>query len=184
MSLSHARIFCAQRRLASWSCNLPTPREAGSSVQRPAWLCSGKAAFRALRPQVGWPGERIQMGRRGVSAAPLRGPRQELDELEEAPRGPPPGSRGPGLGVLRGRPSPALRLTPLPAGPTPSRLTPRRALSTRRAAAPPRSRRLLPAPSPLAPLPRRRRQERAGSEGVKPGLFPARRDPELSQARC
>lgn len=125
-----------------------------------------------------------------VSAASLRGGKQEQDKPGEAPQCPKPVSTGPDQAFSTGCPAlprgvPALTSGPSPPAPapTPARLTPPRALSTGCAAAPPRSRRLLPAPS-LAPLPRRRRRERIGDEGVNPGLFPARRDPKPSRAWC
>lgn len=140
----------------------PGPVERG--FPRPIAARSRTAAFRALRPRAGWPGQQNQMGAQGCLRRSASDPRQEREQLGETPRCPLHRSWGPGGGVLSGRPSLASkgaceRLPLLPASPTPSRLTPPRALSTDCLAATPCSCRLLPAPFPLAPLPRRRRQE-------------------------
>lgn len=110
---------------------------------------------RALRPRAGGPRGASRWARRGVLAAPLRGPRPARGQLEPAPRGPPSRSRGPGGGVLGGRAGgPASRGTcarrpPLPARPAPARLAPPRALST--GPRPP-----LPVPAGSSPPPPRR----------------------------
>lgn len=171
--------FLAERCAASQGWNLRA---------QPSAACPRTAAFRASRPLARWPGQRFQPQRSCVSAAALRGPRQERDKPEAAPGCPPPRSRRQRLGDLAGgaaqlRGEPASVPCPSPSAPTTSRLTPPRALSTGRTATPPRSLRLHPAP-PQAPLPRRGRRERAGDEGVNPGLFPARRDPKLIRAGC
>lgn len=79
-------------------------------------------------------------------------PRQELDELKEAPRCPPSGSWGPGRGVLGGPPGPASRgacvSRPSPA----ARLRP---ASPHRGLCPPAARRPLPVPAGSAPPPPR-----------------------------
>lgn len=180
MSLPHARICGAQRRAAS------APPRAGSSVQRGLLRSGGLQGSAAS----GWGGlgQRIQMGprrghRRSTSLPQAGAGRAEGGATvarRPAPEGPEEASWAGGRALLRG----------VPASPSPPRPPdsvappPPRALSTGRAAAPPRSRRLLPAPTPRAPLPQRGRREPGGGEGVKPGLFPARRDPEPSRARC
>lgn len=186
VSLRHARIFRVERCAAS---RAATTRP--GQVQRPASsaACSGTAASRALRPRAGCPGQRIQM------RPQLRLFRAAL--LPEAEAGQTRGGARVPAALLPGartrRPPRAARpcfAECLRASPALRRRPPLRPASPRRGLCPPAARRPLPVPAgsspppPLAPLPRRRRLERAGDERVNSGLFPARRDPEPSRARC
>lgn len=186
LGLPHARIFRAQRRAASRA-GTSGPGRPLRPASSAAW--SGTAASRALRPRAGWPRQRIQM-------------RPQLS----LPHAPPPPEAG--AGQARGGATVPAALLPeartrrplqaarpyfagcLRASPAPPRRPRFRPTSPHRRLCPPAARRPLPVPAgsspppPLAPLPRRRRRERAGDERVNPGLFPARRDPELSRALC
>lgn len=134
------------------------PPGAGASGPRrargpaPSAACSGTVAFRVLRPRAGWLGQRIQMGPQRLPAVPLRGPRQELHELKEAPRCPPSGSRGPGGGALSGPPGPASRGACVSRPSPPARLRP---ASPHRGLCPPAARRPLPVPAGSSPPPPR-----------------------------
>lgn len=135
-----------------------------------AWAADPDAPLFHLRRSASGP--EAGAGRAGggatVPAAPHPGART---------RRPPRAARPCLAGCLRVSPAPPRRLRLWPA-------------SLRRGLCPPAAGRPLPVPagsSPpplLAPLPRRRRRERAGDERVNSGLFPARRDPEPSRARC
>lgn len=186
VSLHHARIFRAERCAAARAATTGPGR-----VRRPASnaACLGTGASRALRPRAGWPGQRIQMRPQLRLLRAALPPEAEAGQtrggaavpvalLPGAPtRRPPRAARSCFAGCLRAPPAP-LRRPPL------------RPASPHRGLCPPAARRPLPVPAgsspppPLAPLPRRRRLERAGDERVNPGLFPARRDPEPSRARC
>lgn len=172
--------------------SLPGPEPSGQAecgIWRPARLARERKPFRALRPRAGWPGQRIQM-------SPLKRLRRSASGREAGagrarggatvPAYPLPGAR-PGVlpgGLALPRWVSARGSRPSPAAPTPGRLTPPRALSASRAPAPPRSRRLLPAPSAGPTSSAQAAGAGGGRKGYNPGLFPARRDPEPSRARC
>lgn len=182
--LSSPRTRLPRRALRSLLRPEP-PGQAKCGVRRPARLAP-ESLSGFLRPRARWPRQRIQMRpllrlRRSASGREAR-----ANGLGEAPRRLPPISRGPDQASSQAaRPclTGCLRVPPAPPHPL-------RSASPHRRLCPPAARRPLPVPvgssppPPLAPLPRRRRRERDGDEGVNPGLFPARRDPEPSRARC
>lgn len=183
VSLPHALVFRGEPCAAYCGRSLRAKRSVASGVQRGLLR---KAFQDSCGLGLGGLGSGSRCARCCVSAARLREERPEQNGLGEAPRRLPPISRGPDQASSQAaRPclTGCLRVPPAPPHPL-------RSASPHRRLCPPAARRPLPVPvgssppPPLAPLPRRRRRERDGDEGVNPGLFPARRDPEPSRARC
>lgn len=112
MSLPHARIFSAQRRAASWGCNLPAPQGAGSSVQR-GLLRKGSLQGSAALGWVAWaadpdgPQRRLRCSTSGPEAGAGRAAGGATVPARRAPGGPKEASSAGGRALLRvSRPSP------------------------------------------------------------------------------
>lgn len=154
------------------------PGQAKSGVRRPARLAP-ESLSGFLRPRARWPRQRIQMRLLLRVRRPASGRESEnvAGEVTAAAAHLPRASTR----LPRRRPGPALtgclRVPPAPPHPL-------RSASPHRRLCPPAAGGPSPFPSapprPRWPRSRRRRRERDGDEGVNPGLFPARRDPEPS----
>lgn len=142
----------ASRAGNSHSWNPPGPTSAGSSV---SVVCSGTAAFTALRPRAAWLEQRIQMGPQRRLRRSTSGPQAGAGSAEggahgarrQAPAGPEEVSSAAGRAQLRGVPARASRPSP------PARLRP---ASPCRGLCPPAAPRPLPVAAGSSPPPPRR----------------------------